>query len=185
MRGSGSSSRFRFLYRCIAVSLYRFLVVANYFSDNFGCVNNQNNVEYQRKYESFSTKDLKKTLKKLKLVNGDISEIKFVAKKLRNLLNKSNSTHSHNNSHASADVDHDSLIGKNFWGYVKRFFKKNTSSLPSFNLTQCTSYFTKTLAAISPNKTFCIPSWIPKFSSPQTPFNLDPPTYQEITNIIR
>ena len=28
MRGSGSSSRFRFLYRCIAVSLYRFLVVA-------------------------------------------------------------------------------------------------------------------------------------------------------------
>ena len=161
-------------------------VVYNYFSDNFGCVNNQNNVEYQRKYESFSTKDLKKTLKKLKLENGDISEIKFVAKKLRNLLNKSNSTDSHNNnSHASADVDHDSLIGKNFWGYVKRFFKKNTSSLPSFNLTQCTSYFTKTLAAISPNKTFCIPSWIPKFSSPQTPFNLDPPTYQEITNIIR
>ena len=28
MRGSGSISRFRFLYRCIAVSLYRFLVVA-------------------------------------------------------------------------------------------------------------------------------------------------------------
>ena len=81
-------------------------VVYNYFSDNFGCVNNQNNVEYQRKYESFSTKDLKKTLKKLKLENGDISEIKFVAKKLRNLLNKSNSTDSHNNnSHASADVD--------------------------------------------------------------------------------
>ena len=76
-------------------------------------------------------------------------------------------------------------IGKNVWGYVKRFFKNNTSSLPSFNLTQCTSYFTKTLAGISPNKTFCIPSWIPKFSSPQAPFNLDPPTYLEITNIIR
>ena len=51
------------------------------------------------------------------------SEIKFVAKKLRNLLNKSNSTDSHNNnSHASADVDHDSLIGKNVRGNVKRFF---------------------------------------------------------------
>ena len=28
MRGFGSSSRFRFLYRCIVVSLYRFLVLA-------------------------------------------------------------------------------------------------------------------------------------------------------------
>ena len=28
MRGFGSSSRFLFLYRCIVVSLYRFLVLA-------------------------------------------------------------------------------------------------------------------------------------------------------------
>ena len=113
-------------------------------------------------------------------------EIKFVAKKLRNLLNKSNTTDPNNtDSHVSANIDHDSLIGKSFWGFVKRFFKKNTSSFPSFNLTECTSYFTKTLSAISPTKTFNIPSWIPKFESPQTPFNLDPPTYQEITNVIR
>ena len=88
-------------------------------------------------------------------------------------------------SHASANIDHDSLIGKSFWGFVKRFFKKNTSSFPSFNLAECTSYFTKTLSAISPTKTFNIPSWVPKFASPHTPFNLDPPTYQEITNVIR
>ena len=113
-------------------------------------------------------------------------EIKFVAKKLRNLLNKSNTTDPNNtDSHASANIDHDSLIGKSFWGFVKRFFKKNTSSFPSFSLSECTSYFTKTLSAISPTKTFNIPSWIPKFASPQTPFNLDPPTYQEITNVIR
>ena len=113
-------------------------------------------------------------------------EIKFVAKKLRNLLNKSNTTDPNNtDSHASANIDHDSLIGKSVWGFVKQFFKKNTSSFPSFNLAECTSYFTKTLSAISPTKTFNIPSWIPKFESPQTPFNLDPPTYQEITNVIR
>ena len=41
------------------------------------------------------------------------------------------------------------------------------------------------MSAISPTKTFNIPSWIPKFESPQTTFNLDPPTYQEITNVIR
>ncbi|CAB4029507.1 Hypothetical predicted protein [Paramuricea clavata] len=53
-------------------------------------------------------------------------------------------------------------------------FRKNTSSLPSFNLAQCTSYFTKTFSAISPNKTFNIPSRIPKLASSQTPFKLDP-----------
>ena len=62
-------------------------VVYNYFSENFGYVNNHNDIQYQGKYESFSTKDLKKSLKKLKLENGEILEIKFVAKKLRNLLN--------------------------------------------------------------------------------------------------
>ena len=161
-------------------------VVYNYFSGNFGHVDNNCSVEFERKYQTFSTKDLKKALKKLKLENGSILEIKFVAKKLRILLNKSNNTELHNSDrHASADIDHDNLIGKNFWGYVKKFFQKNTSSLPSFNLAQCTSYFTKTFSAISPNKTFNIPSWIPKFASPQTPFKLDPPTYQEITNVIR
>ena len=72
-----------------------------------------------------------------------------------------------------------------FWGYVKRFFAKNTGSFLSFNLTQCTSYFTKTFSSINLTKTFKIPNWIPKFTSPQTQFNLDPPTYQEITNVIR
>ena len=150
-------------------------VVYNYFSGNFGHVDNNCSVEFERKYQTFSTKDLKKALKKLKLENGSILEIKFVAKKLRILLNKSNNTELHNSdSHASADIDHDNLIGKNFWGYVKKIFKKNTSSLPSFNLAQCTSYFTKTFSAISPNKTFNIPSWIAKFASPQTPLSLTP-----------
>ena len=118
---------------------------------------------------------MKKLLKKLKLENGDILEIKFVGKKLRNLLNKSNITDPNNtDSQASANIDHDSLIGKSFWGFVKRFFKMNVRSFPSVKLAECTSYFTKTLSAISPTKTSNIPSWIPTFASPQTPFNLDP-----------
>ena len=52
-------------------------------------------------------------------------------------------------------------------------------------MAQCTSYFTNTFSAINPHKTFSIPSWIPQFASPKTPFNLDPPTYQEITKVIR
>ena len=160
-------------------------VIYNYFSENFGYVDNNNNIEFEKKYETFTSKDLKKALRKLKLENGDVLEIKFVAKKLRNLLNKSNTDPHNTNKHESAELDHDSSINKNFWGYVKRFFKTNTSLLPSFNLVQCTTYFSKTFSVINPNKTFNIPSWIPKFASPQTPFNLDPPTYQEITNVIR
>ena len=63
-------------------------VVYNYFSENFGYANNTNSAQYERKYRTSTTKDLKKTLRKLKLENGDVFEIKFVAKKLRILLNK-------------------------------------------------------------------------------------------------
>ena len=161
-------------------------VMYNYFSENFGFVDsNISNVQFQSKYKTFSTKDLKKTLKKLKLENGNIAEIKFVAKKLRNILNKSDNSDEHNNNNHTAEFDHDCLINKNFWGYVKKFFKKKNSLIPSFNMAQCMSYFTKTFSAINPNKTFSIPSWIPKFASPQMPFNLDPPTYHGITNVIR
>ena len=32
---------------------------------------------------------------------------------------------------------------------------------------------------------FSIPSWIPKFSEPSTPFDLYPPTHQKVTRVIR
>ena len=91
----------------------------------------------------------------------------------------------HADINASDEIDHNELINKNFWGYVKNIFTKKSDSLPTFDLAQCTAYFTRTFSAVIPNKIFNIPSWIPKFSSPTTPFNLDPPTYNEITNIIR
>ena len=46
-------------------------------------------------------------------------------------------------------------------------------------------YFSKTLTKIDPNKLFVISSWIPKLSGPVFQFDLDPPTYQQTTNIIR
>ena len=123
---------------------------------------NSHNTEFVKKYESYTAKELKKTLKQLKLSNGDVMEIKFVAKKLRSILNKSNVSQCHTDK--SDALDHDNLIKKNFWGYVTRFFKKNSSSMPTFNLAQCASYFKKTFSAICPNKTFNIPNWIPTFS---------------------
>ena len=160
-------------------------VIYNYFSENYGFIDVNNNNEFESKYKSCSVKELKKALKELKCDNGDIKEIKFVARQLRYLLNKNNIDPLHTNVNASSEVDHDKLLNNNFWGYIKKFFKKKSESLPTFDLSQCTTYFTKTLSAVIPNKTFNIPSWIPKFNSPTTPFNLDPPTYNEISNVIR
>ena len=52
-------------------------------------------------------------------------------------------------------------------------------------MTECLDYFTKTLTAIHPNKLFRIPSWIPRLSDCQLQFDLDPPSYQQVTAVIR
>jgi hypothetical protein len=161
-------------------------VIYNYFSENYGFVDINNNKIFESKYKSASAKDLKKVLKKLKSDNGNLMEIKFVAKKLRNRLRtRADTDQQHADINALDEIDHNELINKNFWGYVKNIFTKKSDSLPTFDLAQCTAYFTRTFSAVIPNKIFNISSWIPKFSSPTTPFNLDPPTYNEITNIIR
>ena len=164
-------------------------VIYNYLSNNYGFVDVNNSNEFDSKYKSHSAKDLKKVLKKLKSESSDLKEIRFVARKLRGLLNKKNpDTTQHPVSNASGQcdgIDHNSLLNNNFWGYVKKILKKKSESLPTFNLAQCTAYFTKTLSSVIPNKTFNIPCWIPKFSYPTSSFNLDPPTYSEITNVIR
>ena len=52
-------------------------------------------------------------------------------------------------------------------------------------MSECFNYFSKTLAAIHPTKLFPLPSWIPPLRNPEIPFNLDPPTYQQVTSVIR
>jgi hypothetical protein len=49
---------------------------------------------------------------------------------------------------------------------------------------ECLNYFKKILAEIHPTKLFQIPSWIPKLCNPQIQFDLDPPTYQQISVVI-
>jgi hypothetical protein len=50
-------------------------------------------------------------------------------------------------------------------------------------MTECAVYFTKTLAAVHPDKLFHIPSWILRLSDPQVEFDLDPPSYQQVTAV--
>ena len=43
----------------------------------------------------------------------------------------------------------------------------------------------KMLSYAFPNKQYFIPSWIPQFQAPTHRFNLQPPSYQKITAIVR
>lgn len=82
-------------------------------------------------------------------------------------------------------MNHDHSISKNLWGYVKRIFNKKDEIFPSFSMNECFDYFTRTLSSVNPTKVFNLPSWIPTLSEPAIPFNLEPPTYQQISNVIR
>ena len=76
-------------------------------------------------------------------------------------------------------------IERNFWGYVKKVLNRKNAVLSSFSTTQCVEYFTKTLAAVNPNKMFNIPNWIPVLSDPQVEFDLDLTSYLKIIAVIR
>ena len=73
---------------------------------------------------------------------------------------------------------------RNFWGYVKKVIEYKESIVPTFNMDDCLKYFELVLTKINPNKIFQIPSWIPALPNPTAEFDLEPLTYQQITNII-
>ena len=81
--------------------------------------------------------------------------------------------------------NHDKYFERNFWGYVKKIINYSESALPTFNMDDCLKYFKTVLTKVNPNKIFQIPSWIPVLPDPIVEFDLRPPTYQQITNIVR
>jgi hypothetical protein len=120
--------------------------------------------------QSLPVKELKKALQNLKSNKGDLSEIKYVSRTLRDKLRNNNNDGLTPDSNES--FNHDNYIGRNFWGYIKNVINKKDSILPSFNVTDCFTYFTKSLAKINNCLTFPagFQSYlIPKFNSTLTP----------------
>jgi len=154
--------------------------IYNYFSGTYGYTKTTLNTHFAEKYKDQTAKELKKSLKILKKSNNDLDEIKYVSRLLRDKLRNGNKS---NNDQSLQDHDH--YINKNFWGYVKNIFNKRISELPTFDVSVCKAYFSKVLSSINPNKLFVIPTWIPCLPTPDIPFNLDPPTYEQITKVIR
>ena len=158
--------------------------IYNYFAENFGYVERLPDDSLYDKYDNYSIKDLKKALKQLKSSNAELAEIRYVSRLVRNKL-KTKATNVILPNNNDESFNHDKYLERNFWGYVKKVINYNESILPTFNIDDGLKYFKSVLTKINPNKIFQIPSWIPALPDPITDFDLEPPTYQQITNILR
>ena len=151
--------------------------IYDYFEHNFGTVKSAKTLELNTKYKDFSKQSLKSCLKQLKSTCADPADIKVVSNLLRCKLKKTKPILN--------EGQVDDKIKKNFWGFVKNLFNKSTSSLPTFEVSTCTNFFSNLFSAIDPFKLFKIPDWIPSLSAPTIPFDLSPPSYHQITKVVR
>ena len=158
--------------------------IYTYFAYNFGNTETIPDESLINKYKDHTVKKLKKALANLKSSNSDPTEIKYVSRTLRDKLRNNNNNTQTESSHDDT-FNHDRYLQRNFWGYVKNVLGRKQTLFPSFTVLECFNYFKKSLAAIHPEKLFPIPNWIPKLCRPQIQFDLDPPTYQQITTVIR
>ena len=82
-------------------------------------------------------------------------------------------------------IDHNLELKNYFWNYVIHYLEKATNVLPTFDKAICYEFFKKSFKCVSPTKKFRIPSRIPSFPSYEKTIDSNPPTYSEITQIIK
>ena len=152
-------------------------VIYNYFDNNFGAVKSIPLLDLEKQYKAFSKHSLKSHLGYLKAVSADPAEIKVVSHILGCRLDATKLKVN------EGQVDENST--KNFWGFVTSTFKQGTSLLPSFDVMTCTNFCARTFSSINPFKSFEMPSWIPPLPAPMVECDLSPPSYTQITNVVR
>ena len=82
-------------------------------------------------------------------------------------------------------VHHNRLVKRSLWSYAKKLIESKTRVLPSFDGKKCVQYFATMLRVVSPSKITTIPSWIPVLPPSRIQFDLQSPSYQQITLVIR
>ena len=155
--------------------------IYRYFKDNYGTVKSDVEQVLLQKYSTYSVNSLKKAVKRVKLSDASLEEIQYVSRLLRSKLQRNSLSPVASSSHKS----HDRYISKSFRSFVKNVVDKPLKILPSFSGEECTNYFRKMFSATSPKRKFPIPSCIPALQQLSTPFNLEPPSYDKITNVVR
>jgi len=100
-------------------------------------------------------------------------EINHVANRIRKMYN----------NHNKLELNHDDKIGNNFWTYCKDIFEINDETLPNFDKETCENYFKGIMSSKNVDRLFDDPVWLKQLSQPQCDFNLQLPTYSEVTKI--
>ena len=128
------------------------------------------------KYENWTKNQLKNHLKLLKSQNAKPAEkIKRVSRVLRKRYKKRSDT----------DFDHQTEFYKNYWKYCEKVLQPQSDKIkPTFNKTDCKQYFRKILFEKNRHKSFNPPSWMKKLNEPTIKFNLETPSYVQITKIL-
>ena len=151
--------------------------MCNYFHNCCGPVNPiDNDLELNKKNRNFSKNKLKKVLKSLKVDKiTNITEIKYVSRRLRSKVRKEEQPDAFN---------HNDRINENYWKYCKNNFETNETVLPTFSENDCWKHFMKTCHESKPSKVFNIPPWMKQLEEPMKDFNIKPPKYNKINKII-
>ena len=157
-------------------------VIYKYFKENYRLVEGHDDQikPLKHKYSGYSKNQLKRQLKQLKLCKdyGLSFEIKFLSRLIPSEISKANTKSVHN-------FDHDHEIQQGIWSYCKKVLDVKDIILPLFDKNKCTQYFSKVFKS-SKNHEFVLPSWILHLPKPaNSDFNMNLPTYQEVTRVLR
>ena len=120
---------------------------------------------------------LKRCLKEVKSKHP-INEVetRFLSKLLRSKFKKQPGLHDNS--------EHQAKFKENFWKYCKNNLDKEVRKSPSFSEETCYTYFRNKTKVRNSNKCFVTPPWMDTLDKPNITFNLEPPTYGEVTKII-
>ena len=84
-----------------------------------------------------------------------------------------------------SEFDNENRFKQNFWNYCKTSFESNERISPQTIEEECYKYFCEKLRHKNRKKQFKIPKWMKILNNPNIEYDLSPPSYNEISSIIR
>ena len=154
-------------------------MIYNYFASNYGNFIPQ--IESSHNINQ-STKAIKKELKQLKSLGHNNhrfdNQIKSISKTLRTKLASTKSTK------LTSKPNITNQLSRRFWWSCKKIFAPMKGLIPLFDSIVCKNYFISILNDAHLKK-HQLPTWIQKLPQPKTPCDTSPPSYHEISAIIR
>ncbi|ESO05416.1 hypothetical protein HELRODRAFT_171815 [Helobdella robusta] len=153
--------------------------IYQYFADTYGILKPKESTVVNVNADH---RKLKKKLKNLKILgqndNSFIDEIKCLSKLIRLKIHREKISKAVGQSKISVQ------LSKNFWNTCKKLFSLSTPLPPLFDVDKGADHFGGVMKA-GDRTHFAIPDWIPPLQPPVFNGTIDPPTYEEVSSIVR